>query len=120
MQIEKRPPRTESSPFVQLVGGLKCLAGRFDVHEGNGDSSGRLSRPIFTRQRLDALHWAVPVGRRIRLGENIRGKIGSETGWQVVSIKLSGIAVAGNAGVPGVDISKSGHNNKNLLSHYSC
>jgi hypothetical protein len=48
-------------PFVQLVGGLKCLAGRFDVHEGNGDSSGRLSRAIFTRQRLDALHWAVPV-----------------------------------------------------------
>ena len=79
MQIEERPPRTEPSPFVQLVGGLKCLAGGFDVHEGDGDGIGRLSRAIFTRQRLDALHWAVPVSKKIWLvGENIGGGM---LGW---------------------------------------
>ena len=79
MQIEKRPPKTEPSPFVQLVGGLKCLAGRFDVHEGNGDGRGRLSRPIFTRQRLNALHWAVPVGRKIRLAKKeLEGRLSGQ------------------------------------------
>ena len=80
MQIEERPPRTEPSPFVQLVGGLKCLAGGFDVHEGDGDGVGRLSRAIFTRQRLDALHWAVPVSKKIRLvGDHIEvGRLGWE------------------------------------------
>ena len=77
MQMEERPSRTEPSPFVQLVGGLKCLTGRFDVHEGDGDSRGRLPRPIFTRQRLDALHWAVPVDR---LHENIEMLVGW-LGW---------------------------------------